>query len=369
MRHPGKPGRRARTRRRWLYVGSAPLIAVLLAAVSGASGFASSAAAATRSAATLPVTTIGYALSGPANDGGYYQNQAQKIVQLGHQRGIKVIIAQNADPNSATVFEDLARQGAQVVIADGSEFTPAMLTFSKNPAFQSTLPLMISGDPPVAPTFATAGGNELQAHFMGGVAAGLLLQQHGKTGACDVAGPNIAFVKNAAAAMQQGLHYVNPNYQFHVTFTGDFNNTALAASASKALIAQGCYVLYPYPWRRDSGGPERGDQGERSRRCDLVQPVRHAADRDEHSVQPVVLPAERRPGAGNGPDPPGTALAAVLRGVRRRDRRGDMQPHRAPDAGTQPGPAEARFGSDQRAGPDPQRHPGLSRDTRGLNGG
>jgi basic membrane lipoprotein Med (substrate-binding protein (PBP1-ABC) superfamily) len=246
MRHPAKPGRRGRAQRRWLYIGLAPLIAVLVAAISAASGFAPQAAAATRSAAAQPVTTIGYALSGPANDGGYYQNQAQEIVRLGRQHGIKVIVAQNADPNSAAVFEDLARQGAQVVIADGSEFTPAMLTFSKNPAFQSTLPLMISGDPPVAPTFATAGGNELQAHFMGGVAAGLLLQQHGKTGACDVAGPNIAFVKNAAAAMQQGLHYVNPNYQFHVTFTGDFNNTALAASASKALIAQGCYVLYPY---------------------------------------------------------------------------------------------------------------------------
>lgn len=246
MRHPGKPSRPGRIRRRWLYIGLAPLIAVLLAAISAASGFAPQAAAARRSTAAQPVTTIGYALSGPANDGGYYQDQAQEIMRLGKQRGIKVIVVQNADPNSAAVFEDLARQGAQVVIADGSEFTPAMLTFSKNSAFSSTLPLMISGDPPVAPTYATAGGNELQAHFMGGVAAGLLLQQHGKTGACDVAGPNIAFVKNAAAAMQQGLRYVNPNYQFHVTFTGDFNNTALAASASKALIAQGCYVLYPY---------------------------------------------------------------------------------------------------------------------------
>jgi basic membrane lipoprotein Med (substrate-binding protein (PBP1-ABC) superfamily) len=246
MRHPGKPGRRGRPRRRWLYIGLAPLIAALLAAMSGAWSFAPQAAAATRSAAAQPVTTIGYALSGPANDGGYYQDQAQEIKKLGQQHGIKVIVVQNADPNSATVFEDLARQGAQVVIADGSEFTPAILAFSKNPAFQSTLPIMISGDPPVAPTYATAGGNELQAHFMGGVAAGLLLQRAGKTGACDVAGPNIAFVKNAAAAMGQGLHYVNPNYQFRVTFTGDFNNTALAASASKALIAQGCYVLYPY---------------------------------------------------------------------------------------------------------------------------
>jgi basic membrane lipoprotein Med (substrate-binding protein (PBP1-ABC) superfamily) len=245
MRHKGKPGRRGGIRRRWLYLSMAPLIAVLLAAISGFSA-APQAAAAKRSAAAQPVTTIGYALSGPANDGGYYQDQAQEIMRLGRAHGIKVIVVQNADPNSAAVFEDLARQGAQVVIADGSEFTPAMLTFSKNPAFSGTLPLMISGDPPVAPTYATAGGNELQAHFMGGVAAGLLLQQHGKTGACDVAGPDIAFVKNAAAAMQQGLRYVDPHFQFHVTFTGDFNNTALAASASKALIAQGCYVLYPY---------------------------------------------------------------------------------------------------------------------------
>jgi basic membrane lipoprotein Med (substrate-binding protein (PBP1-ABC) superfamily) len=233
-------------RQHWLYASLATLIVILLVAACGSTSSSQSSAESSKSAGALRVHTIGYALSGPANDGGYYQNQAQEILKIGKQQGIKVIIVQNADPNSAAVFEDLARQGAQVVIADGSEFTPAILSFSKNPAFSGTLPLMISGDPPVSKNYATAGGNELQAHFMGGVAAGLLLQEHGRNVACDVAGLNITFVKNAALAMEQGLHYVNPKFRFHVTFTGDFNNAALAASASKALIAQGCYVLYPY---------------------------------------------------------------------------------------------------------------------------
>ncbi len=246
MRYQGKPSRCGRVRYQWLGVSMAALVAVLLAAACGSASSSKPSAAASKSGAALKVTTIGYALSGPANDGGYYQDQAQEIKRIGQAAGIKVIVDQNADPNSAAVFEDLARQGAQVVIADGSEFTPAMMSFSKNTAFNSTLPLMISGDPPVASTYATAGGNELQAHFMGGVAAGLLLQQHGRNVACDVAGLNVTFVKNAALAMKAGLHYFNPKYKFLSTFTGDFNNAALAASASKALIAQGCYVLYPY---------------------------------------------------------------------------------------------------------------------------
>src|SRR6185437_2812655 len=77
-------------------------------------------------------------------------------------------------------------------------------------------------------------------------AAGLLLEKAHRNTACDVAGLNVAFVQNAAKAMEQGLHYVNPHYHFLVTYTGDFNNSALAASASHALISQGCYVLYPY---------------------------------------------------------------------------------------------------------------------------
>src|SRR5579862_5491970 len=62
------------------------------------------------------VTVIGYALSGPANDHGYYQDQTVEIKKLGKKDGIKILVAQNADPTTATVFEDLARQGAQVVI-------------------------------------------------------------------------------------------------------------------------------------------------------------------------------------------------------------------------------------------------------------
>jgi basic membrane protein A len=199
------------------------------------------------SASYTPIKTIGYVLSGPSNDQGYYQAQAEAIQRIANQMQIKVIISQNVDPNNSTsVFEDLARQGASVVIGDGSEFIPGIVPFSSEPAFARTLPLMISGDPPTAPTYATVGGNELQAHFMGGVAAGLLLQADGKNTACDVAGPNLTFVKNAAAAMQQGLKYVNPNYRLLVTYTGDFNNDALAASAAKALVAQGCDVMYPY---------------------------------------------------------------------------------------------------------------------------
>lgn len=234
-------GLRQMTRRRALASAFAVATALALAACGSAGSSPPSGGS-----SSLQVTTIGYALSGPANDGGYYQDQAQEITKLGHQLGITVIVDQNADPNSAAVLEDLARQGAQVVIVDGSEFTPAMLAFARDPSFSSTLPLMVSGDPPVNRTYATAGGNELEAHFMGGVAAGLLLERAHRNTACDVAGLNVAFVQNAAKAMGQGLRYVNPRYHFLVTYTGDFNNSALAASASRALISQGCYVLYPY---------------------------------------------------------------------------------------------------------------------------
>lgn len=238
-------GFRQMTRRRASASALAVAAALALAAC-GSSGSSPPSGGSSSHAPRLQVTTIGYALSGPANDGGYYQDQAQEITKLGRQLGIKVIVDQNADPNSAAVLEDLARQGAQVVIVDGSEFTPAILAFARDPSFSSMLPLMISGDPPVNHTYATAGGNELEAHFMGGVAAGLLLEKAHRNTACDVAGPNVAFVQNAAKAMGQGLHYVNSHYHFLVTYTGDFNNSALAASASHALISQGCYVLYPY---------------------------------------------------------------------------------------------------------------------------
>ena len=167
----------------------------------------------TTSAPALKVKVIGYVLSGPSDDHGYYQDQAQEIEALGKQYGIRIILVQNAEPETAPVFEDLAREGAQVVITDGSEFTPGMLPFAINPAFSGTLPLMISGDPPVPPELHDCRRQRAAAHFLGGVAAALLLEQNGGNTACDVAGPNLDFVKNAGHHDGKGSAVREPEFQ------------------------------------------------------------------------------------------------------------------------------------------------------------
>jgi len=164
----GYLSRLGQTTRRRALASALAAVTVLALAACGSSGSSPPSGGPSSHAPTLQVTTIGYALSGPADDGGFYQDQAQEITKLGHQLGIKVIVDQNADPNSAAVLGDLARQGAQVVIVDGSEFTPAMLAFAADPSFSAALPLMVSGDPPVNHTYATAGRKELRGSLGAG---------------------------------------------------------------------------------------------------------------------------------------------------------------------------------------------------------
>jgi basic membrane protein A len=61
-----------------------------------------------------------------------------------------------------------------------------------------------------------------------------------------VAGPDLPFVRNMEANMTAGLEHVAPDKEMSVTFTGDFEDAALATEALEAQINQGCEVFYPY---------------------------------------------------------------------------------------------------------------------------
>jgi basic membrane protein A len=121
-----------------------------------------------------------------------------------------------------------------------------MVPVSEAAEFADITFLMVSGGPPRTATYATVGANENQAHYVGGVATGLLLQRSGGTTACIVAGPELPFVQSMAASMQAGLASVDPAYEMLVTFTGDFEDAGLAQEAVTAQINQGCEVVYPY---------------------------------------------------------------------------------------------------------------------------
>lgn len=190
---------------------------------------------------------IGYVVAGDRNDGGFYQGQVDAVETAAANLGYEVIVVDKVNPGAAReAFENLARQGPDLIIGGGSELTDGLIPVSEAPEYADITFLMVSGAPPASPTYASVAANENQAHYMGGVAVGLLLKRSGGDTGCIVAGPELPFVQNMDKSMRAGLASVDPSNQMLVTYTGDFEDAILAQEAVTAQINQGCEVVYPY---------------------------------------------------------------------------------------------------------------------------
>ena len=197
--------------------------------------------------------TIGHVVAGDRNDGGFYQGQVEAVVAFAEANGHASIVVDQVNPGAAReAFENLARQGVDLIIGGGSELRDGFIPVSEDPTFSDINFILVAGFPPTSDGYATAAASENEAHFMGGVAAGLLLERTGGTTACITAGPELDFVKNMDASMNAGLAHLQDNYgqaagaEMLVTYTGDFEDASLAQEAATAQLNQGCEVIYPY---------------------------------------------------------------------------------------------------------------------------
>lgn len=218
------------------------MIAVAAVAFGSATAVASGSVAAKKSRGT-----IGYVVAGDRHDGGFYQGQVESVTKTAKKLGYKVIVVDKVNPGAAQeAFQNLCRHRPRLIIGGGSELTDGFVPVSASPECSKIDFILVAGFRPTGKTYATVAANENQAHYMGGVAAGLWLQQNGGSAACVVAGPALPFVRSMEANMKAGLKSVAPDKEMLVTLTGDFEDAALATEALNALIAQGCKLFYPY---------------------------------------------------------------------------------------------------------------------------
>lgn len=190
---------------------------------------------------------IGYVVAGDKADGGFYQGQVDAVEATAKKLGYSVIVTDKVNPGAAQeAFENLARQNLDLIIAGGAELTDGLIPVSKMEQYKNTKFVIVTNAPPTGDSYATVGANEAEAHYMGGVAAALLLKRTDKNTACIVAGPELDFVKSAAASMTAGLKAEGPGDKMLVTYTGDFEDAGLAQEAANAQIKNGCQVIYPY---------------------------------------------------------------------------------------------------------------------------
>jgi len=197
--------------------------------------------------------TIAHVVHGDSNDGGYYQGQTDAMAAHAEANGWDYIKVDKVPPGqSLETYTNLARGDADMIIAGGAEGTEGFIPIAGDPAFSHINYLLIAGFPPSTEFFSTAVASENHAHFMGGVAMSLLLERTGGKVACITGGPELPFVLNMKGSMLAGMAHAQEKYgkavgaEMLITFTGDFEDAALAVEAASAQFNQGCEIIYPY---------------------------------------------------------------------------------------------------------------------------
>lgn len=170
------------------------------------------------------------------NEAGY--NGLEEIKQkLGAETAY---VEQVKDADQTEALADFARRGFSLVYAHGGQFDAAIAQIA--PQFPDTFFIGVNG--------AASGSNvaalridHLQASYLCGIIAATM-SQSGKL--AYIAGQEFQATQEELRGLVLGAQSVKPDIQVASTFTGDWNDAALAKEAAEALISTGVDVVYQW---------------------------------------------------------------------------------------------------------------------------
>ena len=194
---------------------------------------------------------LGVAAAGPRDDGAYYQALVDAAEEISAAQGWEApIVIDNIEPAvAATELENLAAQGVDIIAVGAGEISDPL------PDLVEQFPDIFwycncgTGFPQTdGVALSTNDGAEIE--YVVGVAAGLLLQEHGGDTAYMIGCCDLGFEVETELAMRLGMKAVDPSYDVVYTPTGnfpfDFDNVAGATEAFNVALDAGMDLLYPY---------------------------------------------------------------------------------------------------------------------------
>lgn len=167
--------------------------------------------------------------------------------QIGHdgmrraeeEFGAEVAFSEQVSPAQAEeAFRDFAARGFDLVIGHGGEFEDQALVIADE--FPDTTFVVINGGSDNDVNYAAYRAAAQEWTFMDGVLAGMLTENDFVSYVVGLCFPAIAVWVNGA---RQGVEHVNPDARFDATFTGDFEDSALALETADTLISEGVDVI------------------------------------------------------------------------------------------------------------------------------
>jgi basic membrane protein A len=192
--------------------------------------------------------SVGLVLVGSINDGGWNAS-AYNGLMLIEENGADVVFAENVKlSDMVDVMHTFASQEYEYVFGHGFETFDAAKTVSAD--FPDTRFVVTSSDQAHEPNVAGLAVANSQHGFLAGVVAAKLTETKviGLIGGMQI--PSIVdFVEGA----KLGIAYVDPSIKVIETYTGSFDDVALAKEVAMAMVDEGVDVLCPDVSQADLG--------------------------------------------------------------------------------------------------------------------
>lgn len=177
---------------------------------------------------------------GPVSDAGWNALAYEGLTKIRDTLHAEVSQVETKTPAEfEEAFRDYASRGFHLIFGHGFEFQDAAAKVGAD--FPQTVFITTSGSTVrknVAPMRFLL---EEATYLMGMISASL--SQTGKTGA--IGGVEIPPLKSTFLAFEAGAKSVKPDFQLATTYIGNWEDVGAAKQAARALVEQGCDILFP----------------------------------------------------------------------------------------------------------------------------
>lgn len=193
------------------------------------------------------VVKIGVLSPGDTSDNGYYESFVVAGRDIAEANGWELTILDKVNPaDAAEQARNLCRQGVDMVAIAAGELADAIPVSEEDVCADSVWYVAGGAGVEQTPYFFQTSEDPGPTQFATGYATGLVMDTIGATKAGYITGPELDFSTVTFDAWTTGLQQVNADFTTVATYTGDFNDSALAQEAATNQLAQGVGILYPY---------------------------------------------------------------------------------------------------------------------------
>ncbi len=184
------------------------------------------------------ILKVGMAVPGAKTDGGWSQVAYTGLLMIEEELGAKISINENTQPaDYERILRDYAKDGNDVVIGHGFEFSDAALTVGKE--FPNTIFIVTSSDATNNKNVGSISNFYEQAGFLKGAFAALMSKSNIVGG---IGGLNIPPIANDVKGFEAGAKYINPNIKVLTAIIGS-DDVNKAKEQALTFASQGADIL------------------------------------------------------------------------------------------------------------------------------